>query len=114
MSLNRFFFDGHIGAKPDIRTTSNGARVANFSIANTESYKSGDDWKDITTWVRVQVWGEASVKRIEKQADKGCYISILGKMVQRTWTGKDGVEHSTLEAVVNYKDGGQIIDIRPK
>ena len=114
MALNKVFIDGHLGADPEIRITNDKKRVANFSIANTESYKKGDDWIDKTTWIRVTVWGEGSVKRIEKQARKGVYINLLGKLVSRTWTDRSGEEQTTLELVVNFMDGGQIIQIAPK
>ena len=114
MALNKVFIDGHLGADPEIRITNDKKRVANFSIANTESYKKGDDWIDKTTWIRVTVWGEGSVKRIEKEARKGVYINLLGKLVSRTWTDRSGEEQTTLELVVNFMDGGQIIQIAPK
>ena len=114
MALNKVFIDGHLGADPEIRITNDKKRVANFSIANTESYKKGDDWIDKTTWIRVTVWGEGSVKRIEKHARKGVYINLLGKLVSRTWSDRSGEEQTTLELVVNFMDGGQIIQIAPK
>jgi single-strand DNA-binding protein len=56
-SLNRVSLIGNVGKQPEIRTTPNGNKVANMSVATTDSYKDKQgNWQDTTEWHKVQGW----------------------------------------------------------
>lgn len=54
-SLNKVLLIGHLGKDPEIRTTQNGDRVCNFSLATSESWrdKSSGERREKTEWHRV-------------------------------------------------------------
>jgi len=98
---------GNVGKDAEIRFTSNGDAVAQFSFALTSGY--GD--KAITTWLNCNVWG----KRAETLAPmllKGTKIGITGELTNRPYTDKQGNEKHSLEVrisdvtLLGKSDGG--------
>lgn len=89
--VNKVILVGHLGKDPEVRTLENGAKVANFSMATTESYKDKNTGErvDNTEWHNIVVWrGLADVA--ERFLKKGSLIYIEGKLQTRSYE-KDGV-----------------------
>jgi single-strand DNA-binding protein len=107
---NLVMLKGRLGADAEIRTTTSGDRVANLRIVTTDSYKVRDtgEWKERTEWHRVTVWGEGTVKYLEKNGVKGALIDVLGQNRTKKWKSADGVEHYSTEVVADYRAGGEV------
>src|SRR5690625_3748224 len=80
---------GHLGANPEVKNFDNGGKVANFSLATSESYKVKDEWKEDTQWHRIVAWNRAA-DRVLDQLQKGSQVLIEGKLVHRSYEDKDG------------------------
>jgi len=107
-SLNKVTIIGNVGKEPDIRDGSNG-KIANLTIATTESWKAKDGTKqDKTEWHRVVTFGKLS-DVIENYVKKGDKVYFEGKLQTRQWTDKDGVERYTTEIVVDSFNGKMIM-----
>lgn len=92
---------GHVGQKPEIRTTSNGKKVASFSLATNDTYKDTNGQKvSETMWHSLIAWGK-QVDFIERHIDKGDEIAIEGKLTNRNYVDKNGVKKYLTEIVVN-------------
>jgi len=92
---------GHVGQKPEVRTTSNGKKVASFSLATNDTYKDASGQKiSETTWHSLIAWGK-QVDFIEKYLDKGDEIAIEGKLTNRNYVDKNGVKRYLTEIEVN-------------
>ena len=103
--LNRCDFIGNLGKAPEIRTTQNGAKVANFSLAVSESWKDKSGQKqERTEWVNVVVWGDGLVGVIEKYLSKGSKVFNSGKMQTRKWEDKSGTTKYMTEIVLQGFD----------
>ncbi|MBK6265996.1 single-stranded DNA-binding protein [Marivirga sp. S37H4] len=96
--VNKVILIGNLGKDPEVRHLDNGATVANFSIATTESYKDKTGQKvDQTEWHNIVLWrGLAEIA--EKYLKKGDSVFIEGKLRTRSWE-KDGVTRYTTEVV---------------
>lgn len=97
--VNKVILVGHLGKDPEVRHLENGAVVANFSIATTETYKdrTTGERKDQTEWHNIVLWrGLAEVS--EKYLKKGNQVYIEGKLRTRSWE-KDGITRYTTEVV---------------
>jgi len=97
--VNKVILIGNLGKDPEVRHLDNGAAVANFSIATTESYKDRNSGErvDQTEWHNIVLWrGLAEVA--EKYLKKGDSVYIEGKLRTRSWE-KDGVTRYTTEVV---------------
>ncbi|WMN12437.1 single-stranded DNA-binding protein [Marivirga salinae] len=97
--VNKVILIGNLGKDPEVRHLDNGASVANFSIATTETYKDRNSGErvDQTEWHNIVLWrGLAEVA--EKYLKKGDSVYIEGKLRTRSWE-KEGVTRYTTEVV---------------
>ncbi|MBC7382513.1 MAG: single-stranded DNA-binding protein [Bacteroidia bacterium] len=92
---------GHLGQTPEVKTTTNGKKVANFSLATNDSFKDVNGQKiSETMWHNLVVWGK-QVDIVEKYLDKGQEIAIEGKLTNRNYVDKSGVKKYVTEIWVN-------------
>jgi single-strand DNA-binding protein len=100
-SVNKVMLIGNVGADPEIKTFSNGGKVANFSLATSESWKdkTSGEKKERTEWHRVSVTNEGLVGVIEKYVKKGSKLYIEGQLETRKYE-KDGKDHYTTEVTL--------------
>jgi len=106
-SVNRVTLIGNVGKQPDIRAMQNGDKVANFSLATSESWKAKDGSKqEKTEWSRIVVFGKLA-EIVEKYVHKGSKVYVSGKLQTRKYE-KDGQDHYTTEVVLqNF--GGELV-----
>lgn len=84
---------GRLGKDPETRFTPSGQKVTSFNIATTQ--RKGKE--DITTWVRVTVWGDRFDKIIS-YLKKGSAAIVVGKMnPPSSYTDKEGRTQISLE-----------------
>jgi single-strand DNA-binding protein len=83
---------GNLGATPEIRELPSGKKMAKMAIATTERYKDGDGkYVNETQWHQLIAWGK-SVDYIAKYLDKGQEVAVEGKLVNRSYTDKEGIK----------------------
>jgi len=105
---NLVMLKGRLGADAEIRTTNSGDRVANLRVVTVDVYKTEDgEWKEKPEWHRVTVWGEGSVKHLEKHGKTGALIDVLGQNRTRKWEA-NGVDHYSTEVVCDFRAGGEV------
>ncbi|MBW6461420.1 MAG: single-stranded DNA-binding protein, partial [Bacteroidales bacterium] len=99
--INRVILIGNLGKDPEIRNLEGGVKVANFSLATTESYRSKNgDKVEHTEWHNLVLWrGLAEVA--ENYLKKGNSIYVEGRIRTRDWTDKDGNKRYTTEILVD-------------
>ncbi|MEM7103163.1 MAG: single-stranded DNA-binding protein [Bacteroidota bacterium] len=98
-SLNKVMLIGRLGRDPEVRYLENGAAVAKFSIATSESYKDkSGNWQEQTEWHDIIMW-RVLAERAEQQLSKGKLIYVEGKLTHRKWEDKDGNPRKTTEVV---------------
>ncbi len=114
-SLNRVTILGNLGKEPDVRSFNNGGKVANLSVAVSESWKDKNtgEWREKTEWVKVAVFTEYLVNMLEKNARKGSKVYAEGKLQTRKYQDRDGKDAYSTEVVVQGF-GGQVILLDPK
>ena len=97
-----------VGADAEIRTTTGRDRVANLRVVTTDTYKDkGGEWKERAEWHRVTVWGEGSIKHLEKHGKKGAQIDVLGQNRTRKWEA-NGVDQYSTEVVSDFRAGDEV------
>jgi single-strand DNA-binding protein len=94
--VNKVILLGHLGKDPEIRAMETGRRVANFTLATSETYKDKNGERvENTEWHNVVFWGPVT-EVIEKYVKKGTQIYVEGKLRTRSYE-KDGVKRYTTE-----------------
>lgn len=114
-SVNRVILIGNLGQNPEIRSTSDGREIANFSIATNEKWKAKDGTpKEKVEYHRVVVFSQGLVGIVKNYVKKGTKLYIEGSLQTRKWTDKrtdkSGVDKYTTEIVLqNFNSTLQII-----
>src|SRR5215470_10837201 len=101
-SVNKVILVGNLGRDPEIRSTQDGTRVANLSLATSESWrdKNTGERKERTEWHRVVIFNERLVDVVEKYVKKGSKLYVEGALQTRKWTDNTGAEKYTTEVVL--------------
>jgi single-strand DNA-binding protein len=99
--VNKVILVGNLGKDPEVKHTSGGNAVANFSVACSESWtdKSGQK-QERTEWVRIVVWGKLA-ELCGQYLAKGRQVYLEGKLQTREWMNKENVKQYTTEVVAN-------------
>ncbi len=101
-SVNKVILVGYVGRDPEIRSTQDGTKVANLSLATSETWrdKNSGERKERTEWHRVVIFNERLVDVVEKYVKKGAKLYIEGALQTRKWTDNTGAEKYTTEVVL--------------
>lgn len=105
-SLNKVSLLGNLGKDPEIRSFQNGGKVANLSVATSESWKdrnTGEN-KERTEWHKVAIFNEHLVALVERSLAKGSKVYLEGKLQTRKYTDQSGAERYTTEVVLQGFD----------
>jgi single-strand DNA-binding protein len=100
-SLNKIMLIGHLGRDPEIRYTTDGSPVANFSLATSETWtdKNGNrqehtEWHTIVAWTRL-------ADLAKRFLVKGRQVYIEGRIRSREWNDRDGNKRRTTEVIAS-------------
>src|SRR5687767_2678749 len=100
-SLNRVQLIGNLGADPEVRSTANGGRVANLSLATSRQWKGASgDKQEKTEWHRVVIWnnkGSNLADIAERFCKKGDKVYVEGSIEYRSWQDREGQTRYTTE-----------------
>jgi len=101
-SVNKVILVGNLGRDPETRTTQDGVKIVNLSLATSEQWKDRDtqERKERTEWHRVVIFNEKLAEVADKYLRKGSKIYIEGQLQTRKWTDQSGQERYTTEIVV--------------
>ncbi|MEZ4810177.1 MAG: single-stranded DNA-binding protein [Allomuricauda sp.] len=98
---NKVQLIGNLGNDPEMVTLENGNKLAKFSIATNETYKNAEGEKVTDTqWHNVVAWGKLA-EIAENYLAKGKEVMIEGKLVSRSYEGKDGEKRYITEVKCN-------------
>ena len=106
-SVNKIILVGNLGKDPEIRSMNSGDRIANLTIATSETWrdKASGERKEKTEWHRVVIFNENIAQVAERYLKKGSQVYIEGMLETRKWTDNSGVEKFTTEIVVKQFKG---------
>ena len=114
-SLNKVMLIGNLGADPVIRQTQDGKRLAQLSLATSESWKdkSTGEKKEKTSWHRIVIFNDGLACVVESYLMKGSKIFVEGQLQTRKYNDANGVEKYTTEVVLgNYNGNLTMLDSR--
>jgi single-strand DNA-binding protein len=103
--LNRVVLIGRLCQDVDIRQTSSGTPVGNFTLAVDRAFKKQDGTRD-TDFLRIVVWDKAA-EACSKYIGKGSLVAIEGRIQSRSYETQDGQKRTAVEVVaenVRYLD----------
>lgn len=106
-SVNKVILVGNLGRDPEIRSTQDGTKIANLSLATSETWRdrNSGERRERTEWHRVVIFNDRLVDVVEKFLRKGSKIYIEGALQTRKWTDQQGMEKYTTEVVLQRYRG---------
>lgn len=89
---------GNVGRDPELRYTSGGVAVCDFSVAVSQRWTDRDtsEQREKTTWFRVTCW-RGLAETVNQYVRKGRQVLVTGEVEASAWTGQDGEARATLE-----------------
>lgn len=100
-SLNKVIIIGNLGSDPEVRSTANGGRVANISVATGRRWKNqSGEMQEKTEWHKVVLWnnkGSNLADIAERYCKKGDKVFVEGSIEYRSWQDKEGQTRYTTE-----------------
>ena len=100
-SMNKAILVGNLGADPEVRSTTNGSRVATLSIATSRQWKNqAGEKQEKTEWHRVVFWNTkfSNLADIaERYCKKGDKVYVEGSIEYRSWQDREGQTRYTTE-----------------
>jgi len=91
---------GRPGMEPIVKQFDKNGLMALFSFAVNEQITNEAGEKEwVTQWHQVVAWGK-NAALVQQKVKKGVKMSIVGKIVSRTYADKDGVAKQANEVVL--------------
>lgn len=96
-SLNQVHLVGRVGRKPELRSTTSGTAVVQFSLATNETWRDREgNPVERTQWHRVVAWGPTA-QAVAEHVEIGRQLLVQGALRTRDWTDQQGVKRYVTE-----------------
>ena len=101
-SVNKVILVGNLGRDPEVRSTQDGNKIVNLSLATSERWKdkNSGEQRERTEWHRVVIFNENLGRIAEQYLRKGSTCYIEGQLQTRKWTDQQSVEKYSTEVVL--------------
>ncbi|HUC17057.1 MAG TPA: single-stranded DNA-binding protein [Acetobacteraceae bacterium] len=101
-SVNKVILVGNLGRDPEVRTTQDGQKIVQLSVATSESWndRASGERKERTEWHRVVIFNDRLADVAERFLRKGRKVYVEGALQTRKWTDQSGQEKYTTEVVI--------------
>src|SRR5215469_9832025 len=114
-SVNKVILVGNLGKDPEIRTTQDGQKIVNLTLATSETWndRQSGERKERTEWHRVVIFNDRIGDVAERFLRKGSKIYVEGALQTRKWTDQQGQERYSTEVVIGrFKGELTMLDTR--
>ena len=99
--LNKIMLIGNLGKDPELNVIADGTPVTKFSLAVNRTYKtSTEERKEETEWFNIVAWRQLA-EICERYLHKGSKVYIEGRLTQRKYTDREGVQRTAVEVIAN-------------
>jgi single-strand DNA-binding protein len=88
-ALNRVQLIGRLGKDPESKYTPTGKKVAHFSLAVSQRWKTAGETKEYTEWVNIEAWGRLG-EVCQEYLKKGSLVYLEGRLKTEKFEGKEG------------------------
>lgn len=94
---------GNLTADPELRFTSSGAAVANFTVASTPRNfdRASGEWKDgEALFLRCNIWRQPA-ENVAESLSRGMRVVVTGRLKQRSFETREGDKRTVIELEVD-------------
>lgn len=97
--INSVVLIGRLTRDPELRTTTSGKSVCDFSIAVQKRMKPADGSPD-ADFFRVNCW-DKTAEYVSNYLHKGRLVAVEGRLQSRKYVASDGTNREVVEVVAN-------------
>ena len=111
-ALNRVQLIGRLGRDPESKFTPTGKKVAHFSVAISNRWKSREgEMRESTEWVNVEAW-ERLGETCQEYLKKGSLVYVDGRLKTDRYETENDVRYYTkvVAQTVQFLDGRSAAD----
>lgn len=101
--INRVVLVGRLTRDPELRQTTSGKSVCDFSIAVNKRVKPSDGSPD-ADFFRVNCW-DKTAEYVANYLAKGRLVAVDGRLSARKYTASDGTNREVVEIVADNVQG---------
>ena len=115
VTMNKITIIGFLGRDPEMRYTSSGTPVTDFTVATTRTYTdSSGERREETDWFRVSAWRQLA-EQCNQYLAKGRLVYVEGRLHVRQYEANDGSTRFSSDVMANDvrflsrpdRDGGE-------
>ncbi len=101
-SVNKVMLLGNLGQDPLVRTSQDGNKIVQLSIATSDRWKDRNtgEQREKTEWHRVVIFNENLSNIAEQYLKKGNTVFVEGQLQTRKWQDQNGQDKYTTEVVL--------------
>jgi single-strand DNA-binding protein len=108
--LNKIMLIGRLGKDPELNVTTEGTPVTKFTLAvNRNTKTSTGERKEETEWFNIVAWRQLA-ETCERYLHKGSKVYIEGRLTQRKYTDREGVQRISVDVIANEME---MLDSKP-
>lgn len=114
-SVNKVILIGNLGRDPEVRSMQTGGKVANLSVATSDSWRDRQtgERRERTEWHRVVIFDEKLADVAERYLRKGSKVYLEGELQTRKWQDQSGQDRYTTEVVLQrFRSALTMLDTR--
>jgi single-strand DNA-binding protein len=110
-SVNKVILVGNLGKDPEVRTTQDGTKIVNLTLATSETWndRASGERKERTEWHRVVIFNDRIGDVAERFLRKGRKVYIEGALQTRKWTDQQGQDRYSTEVVIGRFRGELVL-----
>ena len=97
--MNKIMLIGNLGRDPEMSYTNSGTAVTKFTLAVTRRGKSASGERE-TDWFNIVAWSQLA-ETCNNYLKKGQKVFVEGRLEQRRYTDRNGVERTAIDVVIN-------------
>lgn len=99
-SINVVAISGNITRDSELRHTTSGSAVLNFSVAVNSRHKNKDgEWVDRASFIDCVMFGPRA-EALVQWLTRGTHVVVAGELRQTSWEDEKGDKHSRTEVTV--------------
>ena len=111
--LNQVMLVGRLTRDAELRFTNSGYPVANFSLANTQRRKRGDEWTEEGHFFDCEMFGRRA-ESLSRYLVKGKQLGVQGQLRQDRWEQEGRTRSRVVISVNNIQLLGGRTDLPPR
>ena len=98
--MNKVYLIGNLTRDPEMRSTSTGIPVCNFSIAVNRRFKNAQTGQQETDFFNIVAWRQLA-ELCSRYLAKGRKVAVFGSIQTRTYEAQDGQKRTAFDIVAD-------------